>query len=223
MTAVLADDSAPIRDALAELLAHRGFRVAARVGDAGALLAAVAAHRPDVAVVDVRVPPGARSEGLRAAVRIRREHPGTGVLVLSRHVGAHYLPALLDGDRGGVGYLLEHRVATAAFVDAVRVVATGGWVVDPRVVTWLGTARREVEALDSLTGRETEILSLMARGRSNRAIGRELVLAKKTVETHVRNILFRLDLPPGPDDDRRVLAVLTYLRVADGRGVQGTP
>jgi len=212
VSVVVADDAVLMREALASLLERDGFTVAAQAGDADELRRAVALVRPDVVVVDVRMPPHHRFEGLHAAVEIRRERPGTGVLVLSQHVETHYLPTLLSGGARGVGYLLKERVAgIGAFLDAVRQVAAGGCVVDPHVVSRMLTSQRRAAALDGLSEREREILALMAQGRSNQAICRQLVLTKKTVETHVRNILQRLDLPPEPDDHRRVLAVLTYL------------
>jgi DNA-binding NarL/FixJ family response regulator len=213
VSVVLADDAVLMREALADLLARQGFQVLAQVGDAENLRRAVDLHRPDVAIVDVRMPPDHRTEGLRAAAEIRRAHPGVGVLVLSQHVESYYLASLLAGRPQGVGYLLKERVpGIDAFVDAVREVAAGGCVVDPAVVSQLMGAQRHPEPLDRLTDREREILALIAQGRSNQAICRELVLTTKTVESHVRHILTRLDLPPQPDDHRRVLAVLTYLR-----------
>jgi len=213
MRVVLADDAVLVREALANLLTRHGFDVVAQVGDADRLRQAVDVHRPHVAIVDVRMPPGHRLEGLRAAADIRQAHPQVGVLVLSQHVESHYLPALLGGRPRGVGYLLKERVpGIDAFIDAVRRIASGGCVIDPAVVAQLMSAQRHREPLDRLTEREREILGLMAQGRSNHAIGRELCLTVKTVESHVRNILTRLDLPPEPDDHRRVLAVLTYLR-----------
>jgi DNA-binding NarL/FixJ family response regulator len=212
-TVVLADDALLLREALADLLSRNGFRVLAQVGDAEALLAAVAGHRPDVVVVDVRMPPEHRLEGLRAAVEIRRAHPGTGVLVLSQHVESEYLPELLGDDACGAGYLLKERVAGAsAFAAAVRLVATGGCVVDQQVVAGMMSNRRRDDPLARLSEREREILALMAQGRSNQAICQHFRLTKKTVETHIRNIFTRLDLPPELDANRRVLAVLTYLR-----------
>ncbi len=210
---VLADDAVLVREALANLLTGQGFQVLAQVGDAESLLRTVEATRPDVAVVDIRMPPSHQLEGLRAAVEIRRTAPDVGVLVLSQHVETYYLPALLGGSARRVGYLLKERVAGIdAFLDAVRQVAAGGCVLDPAVVSRLMHARRHADPLDALTEREREILALMAQGRSNNAISRQLVLTRKTVESHVRNILLRLDIPQEPDDHRRVLAVLTYLR-----------
>lgn len=209
---VLADDAALMREALAGLLERDGFVVAAQARDADELRRAVARVRPDVVVVDVRMPPEHRFEGLHAAVAIRRDHPGTGVLVLSQHVETHYLAVLLSGSARGVGYLLKERVAGIdGFLAAVRQVAAGGCVVDPQVVSLMMRTQRRAAAVDGLSEREREILALMAQGRSNQAICRQLVLTKKTVESHVRNILLRLDLPPEPEDHRRVLAVLTYL------------
>jgi DNA-binding NarL/FixJ family response regulator len=212
-TVILADDALLLREALADLLSRNGFHVIAQVGDAEALHRAVAGQRPDVVVVDVRMPPEHRLEGLRAAVDLRRQHPGMGVLVLSQHVESQYLPALLGGNARGVGYLLKERVAGAgAFVDAVRAVATGGCVVDQQVVATMMRARRGDDPLARLSDREREILALIAQGRSNQAICNQFRLTKKTVETHVRNIFTRLDLLPEDDDNRRVLAVLSYLR-----------
>lgn len=211
-TVVLADDAVLLREALAGLLERDGFEVAAQAGDVAELHSAVARVRPDVAVVDVRMPPTHRFEGLHAAVEIRRDYPGTGVLVLSQHVETHYLPALLSANARGVGYLLKERVAGIdAFLDAVRQVVAGGCVVDPQIVGRLLRGQRRAASIDELSEREREILALMAQGRSNQAICRQLVLTKKTVESHVRNIMLRLNLPPEPDDHRRVLAVLSYL------------
>jgi len=213
ITVVLADDAVLLREALAGLLSGAGFQVLAQAGDVAGLRRAIAAGRPDVVVLDIRMPPGHRLEGLHAAVEIRREHPEIGVLLLSQHVESHYLPVLFGAGARGVGYLLKERVAGVdAFLDAVRQVAAGGCVVDPQVIGPLLRARNGADPVATLSDREREILALIAQGRSNQAICRQLVLTGKTVETHVRNILRRLDLPPEPDDHRRVLAVLRYLR-----------
>jgi DNA-binding NarL/FixJ family response regulator len=213
---VLVDDAVLLREALARLLTDAGCTVLAQAGDIAGLHAALRTHRPDLVVLDIRLPPDQRLEGLHAAVELRRADRGLGVLLLSQHVETQLLPALLAGGTRGLGYLLKERVAgIEAFLDAVRTVAAGGCVLDPQIVGRLMTDRRRAQPLARLTDREREILSLMAQGRSNQAISRHLVLTGKTVETHVRNILLRLDLPPEPDDHRRVLAVLHYLR-ADG-------
>ncbi len=187
----------------------------ATVGDAESLLAAVDTDPPDVAVVDIRMPPTHRLEGLHAAVELRRRYADVGVLLLSQHLESHYLATLLGGDTRGVGYLLKERVTgVAGFFDAVRQVAGGGCAIDPEVVALMLRARHQDDRLAALTDRERDVLALMAQGRSNQAIGQQLFLSAKTVECHVRNILLRLDLPPEPNDHRRVLAVLTYLRAA---------
>jgi DNA-binding NarL/FixJ family response regulator len=209
---VIAEDSAILRDGLVELLGGRGFEVAAAVADAGALRTAVLDHRPDVAVVDVRMPPTHTDDGLRAAVELRRQAPEVGVLVFSQYVETRYAAELLADRADGVGYLLKDRVAhVGEFVDAVRRVAAGGTALDPEVVTQLFGASRRRDALADLTPREREVLALMAEGRSNTAIATALVVSGRAVEKHVANIFTKLDLPPSDADHRRVLAVLRYL------------
>jgi DNA-binding NarL/FixJ family response regulator len=209
---VIAEDAAVLRDGLAELLGGRGFAVVAAVGDAPGLLAAVRTHRPDVAVVDVRMPPTHTDDGLRAAVELRREQPDLGVLVFSQYVETRYATELLADRADGVGYLLKDRVAhVSQFVDAVRRVSEGGTALDPEVVTQLFGASRRTDSLATLTPREREVLALMAEGRSNTAIAAALVVSGRAVEKHVANIFTKLDLPPSETDHRRVLAVLRYL------------
>ncbi|POX57145.1 DNA-binding response regulator [Streptomyces sp. Ru71] len=209
---MLAEDSVLLRDGLTALLTRFGHRVVAAVGDAEALLAAVAEHEPDVVVTDVRMPPGQADEGLRAAVRLRAERPGLPVLVLSQYVQRAYAADLLDsGDGTGVGYLLKDRVGQVEeFVDALAEVAAGGTVVDPEVVRQL--LRRRRDPLTRLTPREREVLALVAEGRSNGAIARQLVVSEAAVGKHIGSILTKLDLPPAEDVHRRVLAVLAFLR-----------
>ncbi|MGP3958770.1 response regulator transcription factor [Nonomuraea sp. 3N208] len=210
MRIVIAEDAAVIRDGLSLLLTTRGHEVAAAVGDAESLCAAVAAHGPDVAVVDIRMPPTHTDEGLRAAIRLRREHPGLGVLVFSQHIETRYAAQLLaDGSRG-VGYLLKDRVSEVSeFVAALDRIAAGQAVLDPEVVTRIMSRRGAV--LGTLTDREREVLALMAEGRSNTAIASALFLSYGSVEKHVTQIFAKLGLPPSPEDHRRVLAVLRYL------------
>ncbi|MGV9313401.1 response regulator [Streptomyces sp. NPDC003691] len=209
---MLAEDSVLLRDGLTGLLTRCGHEVAAAVGDAEALLAAAAEHTPDIVVTDVRMPPGLTDEGLRAAVALRERRPGLPVLVLSQYVQRSYAAELLDsGDGSGVGYLLKDRVGhIEEFVDALAKVAGGGTVVDPEVVRQL--LRRRRDPLEQLTPREREVLALVAQGRSNGAIARELVVSEAAVGKHIGNILAKLDLPPAEDSHRRVLAVLAYLR-----------
>lgn len=209
---VLADDSVLFREGLARVLAERGFEVIAQACDAEELLAAVRREAPDVAVTDVRMPPTNSNEGLLAAQRIRAEHPGVGVLVLSHYVETRQAIRLLKDAPARVGYLLKDRVSDIAeFGEAVRRIAAGGSVIDAEVVAQL-LRRRDGDALGRLTGREQDILELMAQGRSNAAICAKLYLSPKTVETHVGSIFAKLGLLPAADDHRRVLAVLTYLR-----------
>ena len=213
---VIAEDSAVVRAGLVEILADRGHEVLAAVGDGASLLAAVEAHQPDVAVVDVRMPPGYTDEGLRAAITIRRAHPETGVLVFSQYIETRYAADLLGaapgGGAAGVGYLLKDRVANVGeFIDALARVATGGTALDPEVVSQLIGASRRAIGLAALTARERDVLALMAEGRSNGAIAGILVLSERSVEKHVANIFAKLDLAPSDADNRRVLAVLRYL------------
>ncbi|MET9875770.1 response regulator transcription factor [Actinacidiphila glaucinigra] len=209
---MLAEDSVLLREGLTGLLGHCGHRVVAAVGDAEALLAAVGEHSPDVVVTDVRMPPGFQDEGLRAAVRLRRERPALPVLVLSQYVQRSYAGELLDsGDGTGLGYLLKDRVGQVEeFVEALCEVAAGGTVVDPEVVRQL--LRRRRDPLERLTPREREVLALVAEGRSNGSIARALVVSEAAVGKHIGSILTKLDLPPAEETHRRVLAVLAYLR-----------
>jgi DNA-binding NarL/FixJ family response regulator len=209
---VIAEDAAVFREGLVRLLEDRGHRVCAAVADGEALLDAVAAHRPDVAVVDIRMPPTHTDEGLRAALRLRADHPGTGVLVFSQYIETRYAARLLQGNAAGVGYLLKDRVADVAeFTEALGRVAAGGTALDPEVVSQLLGAGRHARGLAGLTAREREVLSLMAEGRSNAGIADLLVISAGVVEKHVASIFAKLGLPPAEGDNRRVLAVLRYL------------
>jgi DNA-binding NarL/FixJ family response regulator len=209
---VVAEDLFLLRDGLVRLLEAHGFEIAAAVEDAPGLLTALIEKRPDVAIVDVRLPPTFTDDGLRAAIRARREVQGLPVLVLSQYVEQLYARELLADDAGGVGYLLKDRVFNDdQFVDAVRAVATGGTVMDPEVVTKLLGSRARHEPLARLSAREREVLELMAEGRSNSAIAQRLFVSEKAVSKHSTSIFTKLDLPPSDDDNRRVLAVLAYL------------
>jgi DNA-binding NarL/FixJ family response regulator len=210
---VIAEDSVLLREGIARLLEESGFEVAAQAGDAEDLLRKVGAHKPDVAVVDVRMPPTHTDEGLRAAHRIRADHPGVGVLVLSQYVEEAYALDLLAQSTESTGYLLKDRISDVdSFTDAVRRVANGGSALDPEVVALLLGRRRREDPLASLTPREREVLGLMAEGRSNAAIAEALVVTERAVEKHVTSIFSKLDLTPTVEDHRRVLAVLAYLR-----------
>jgi DNA-binding NarL/FixJ family response regulator len=213
MRVVIAEDSALLREGLVRLLEDRGHEVVAAVADAGSLLAVVAEHHPEVVVTDIRMPPTHTDEGLRAAAELRRHHPEVGVLVLSQYIETTYATALLAGNAGGVGYLLKDRVADAAeFAGAVERVAAGGTALDPEVVTKLMRASRQIGGLGALTPREREVLELMAEGRSNAAIAEAMVISSGAVEKHVASIFGKLGLPSSDADNRRVLAVLQYLR-----------
>jgi DNA-binding NarL/FixJ family response regulator len=213
MRVVIADDAVLFREGLARVLEAADIQVAAQVGDADQLLARVRADPPDAVVVDIRMPPTHTREGLDAARRIRAEHPPVGVLVLSQYVEPHHAMQLLEDGASGVGYLLKDRVADVSeVVEAVRRVAGGGSVIDPEVVAQLVGRQRARNPIQELSQREQQVLALMAEGRSNQAICQRLYLSPKTVEAHVRSIFTRLDLAATPDDHRRVLAVLAFLR-----------
>ncbi|MGW0160172.1 response regulator transcription factor [Mycobacterium sp. NPDC003323] len=213
MKVVVADDSVLLREGLIRLLTEHGHEVVAAVGDGPALVEAIALHRPDVSVVDVRMPPSHTDEGLRAAVQARRLVSRAPILVLSQYVEVSYADDLLADGAGAVGYLLKDRVvAVGEFLDAVSRVAGGGTVLDPDVVAQLLVRRRRNDPLRQLTLREQEVLALMAEGRSNTNIARTLVVSDGAVEKHVTNIFTKLGLPPDGAQHRRVLAVLTYLR-----------
>jgi DNA-binding NarL/FixJ family response regulator len=212
MRVVIAEDAGLLREGLTRMLTDRGHEVVAAVGDGEGLLGAVAEHQPDVAVVDIRMPPTHTDEGLRAALRLRAEQPGTGVLVFSQYIETKYAARLLEGNASGVGYLLKDRVADVAeFADALERVGSGGTALDPEVVTQLLGASRRSTGLASLTARERDVLGLMAEGRSNAGIAAGLVVSGGAVEKHVASIFAKLGLPPSEGDNRRVLAVLRYL------------
>jgi DNA-binding NarL/FixJ family response regulator len=210
--AVIAEDLALLRDGLTRLLRDNGIEVVAAVGDGDALVHAVTLEQPDIAIVDIRLPPSFRDEGVRAALELRERAPDTAILVVSQYVELTYATELLSDGRGGVGYLLKDRIMDVAeFVDAVRRVAAGGTALDPEVVAQL-FSRQSSGPLEGLTPREVEVLGLMAEGRSNAGIAEALVLTVGAVEKHIANILMKLRLPPSESDHRRVLAVLAYLQ-----------
>jgi DNA-binding NarL/FixJ family response regulator len=212
---MVADDTALFRAGLCRLLTDAGIEVAAECGDAGSLLAAVDRDPPDAVVLDIRMPPTRTTEGLDAARVLARRRPDVGVLVLSAYVEPHYAMQLIESGASGAGYLLKERVTDPAeLTDALHRVAGGGLVIDPGVVAQLVGMRRGAGPLETLSAREREVLAEMAEGRSNQAIGERLFLSPRTVEAYVRNVFTKLDLHEAPDSNRRVLAVLTYLRSA---------
>ena len=219
MRVVIADDAALFREGVANLLREAGFDVVGQARDAVDLMPLVREQRPNVVIVDIRMPPTHTREGLDAAKVIRAEHPEVGVLVLSQFVEAHYALQLLDDAAQGAGYLLKDRVGDIDDLSAaIRKVAAGGLVIDPTVVAQLLARSRRHNPIDALTDRERQVLGLMAEGRSNQAIATALFVTDKTVEAHVRGIFTKLDLPPAADDHRRVLAVVTYLAEGHTQG-----
>ena len=213
MRIVIADDAVLLREGAARLLEESGFEVVAQAGDADDLLRKVRAHRPDVAIIDVRMPPGNKADGLEAALTIREEVPDVAILLLSQYVEDRYLAQLLAGGAEGVGYLLKDRVAEVERLrEAVERVAAGGSVLDPEIVAQMVGRRRDEDPLETLTGREREVLGLMAEGRTNRAIAAELYASERAIERHITSIFTKLGLPTTEQDHRRVLAVLAYLR-----------
>jgi DNA-binding NarL/FixJ family response regulator len=215
MRIVIADDEVLVRDGLARLLEDTGIEVASRCADATALLRAVDTWHPDVAIVDIRMPPTRTDEGLVAAQEIRRRHPDVGVLMLSHHLESGYAMQLLEQAPGRAGYLLKERVSDlAVLVDALRRISEGECVLDPTIVARLIARRRAQGPLDELTDREREVLALIAEGRSNHAICEALYLSPKTVEGHIRQVFIKLGLRDSPESHRRVLAVLAFLRAA---------
>ncbi|BAC73459.1 MULTISPECIES: response regulator transcription factor [Streptomyces] len=212
MRAVIAEDSVLLRIGLVKVLEMAGFEVAAETGDAEGLLTAVEEHRPQLALVDVRMPPGFTDEGVRAALLIRRQWPETAVLLLSQYVEERYAADLLSAQAGGIGYLLKQRVADVEeFIDALRRVAGGGTALDPQVVAQLLLRRGGADPLERLTPREREVLALMAEGRSNAGIAGELVVSESAIAKHINSIFSKLDLPHADGAHRRVLAVLRFL------------
>ncbi len=212
MRVVIAEDAVLLREGLVRLLTEQGMEIVAAVGEPNGLVEATAEHRPDISIVDVRMPPTFREEGLRAAIEIRKARPGSPILVFSQYVEERYAAELMATGTNGIGYLLKDRVADVRdFVAAVRQVAAGGTILDPEVVAQLVTRRRRDEKISSLTQREREVLSLMAQGRTNAAIADALFVSEGTVEKHIRGIFAKLGLDDAVNDHRRVLAVLAYL------------
>jgi DNA-binding NarL/FixJ family response regulator len=208
----IAEDSGVLRDGLVQLLTDRGFEITAAVSEAQALTSSIAGDCPDVAVIDIRMPPTFTDEGLRAAIELRKQHPGLGILLFSQYVETRYAADLLADNAAGIGYLLKDRVADVSdFVEALVRVASGGTALDPEVVTQLLGASRRTDSISTLSARERQVLSLMAEGRSNAAIALALVVSEGAVEKHVANIFAKLDLPVSQSDHRRVLAVLRFL------------
>ena len=208
----IAEDSVILRDGLVQLLLDRGFEITAAVADARALKEAIGRERPDVVVVDIRMPPTFTDEGLRAAIELRRQHQGLAILMFSQYIETRYAEELLGDDAAGIGYLLKDRVADVSqFVEALMRVASGGTALDPEVVTQLMGASRHRDSISLLTTREREVLTLMAEGRTNTAIADSLCVSEGAVEKHVTNIFSKFDLPVSQSDHRRVLAVLRYL------------
>ncbi|HEY5252116.1 MAG TPA: response regulator transcription factor [Acidimicrobiales bacterium] len=208
----IAEDSGVLRDGLVQLLTDRGFELTAAVSEAQALTSSIAGDCPDVAVIDIRMPPTFTDEGLRAAIELRKQHPGLGILLFSQYVETRYAADLLADNAAGIGYLLKDRVADVSdFVEALVRVASGGTALDPEVVTQLLGASRRTDSISTLSARERQVLSLMAEGRSNAAIALALVVSEGAVEKHVANIFAKLDLPVSQSDHRRVLAVLRFL------------
>ena len=209
---IVADDSMLVREGVVRLLEEAGLEVVAQAADGEALMRKARAHKPDIAIIDIRMPPTHTDEGLQAALAIRDELPGTGVVVLSEYIEQEYAIELLGDDAAGVGYLLKDRVLDPErFADAVRRVGEGGSALDPEVVSEMLGRRRIKDPLAELTARERKVLALMAEGRSNRAIAETLVISERAVEKHVTSIFAKLNLPPAAEDHRRVLAVLAYL------------